>query len=134
MDTFNLQATQMSNTFFCTVDGDTIYQADTFGNRKAIGKTLDAYTELEQTTTEYYNKLVELGVIVPPKTPEEQNKELQDTLAQMTALMQSMQNEIKELKENGHQCSCEHSGENVSKRQYQSSSAGSAADDTGNKK
>lgn len=132
MDTFNLQATQYSNTFFCLVEGDTIYQADAFGNRKALGKIMDAYNELEQTTTEYYNKLVELGVIVPPKTPEEQNKELQDTLSSITAMMQSMQNEIKELKENGHQCSCADGSENVSKRKGGRSSAAGTADDPGN--
>lgn len=134
MDTFNLQATQYTNTFFCTVDGDTIYQSDAYGNRKAIGKTAEAYTELENTTTEYYNKLVELGVIVPPKTPEEQNKELQETLSQMAAVMQSMQNEIKELKENGHKCTCSDSIENVPKRKNNRSSSASTADDTGDGK
>ena len=38
-------------------------------NRQLIGKTLSAYSELEQTITEYYNKLVELGVIIPPSIP-----------------------------------------------------------------
>ena len=47
----------------CVVDGTDIYQTDYAGNRQLIGKTLSAYSELEQTTTEYYNKLVELGVI-----------------------------------------------------------------------
>lgn len=131
MDSFNFSAMGYSNSFFCMIDGDDIVQIDSMGNRKAIGKRLESYTDLEQTTTEYYNKLVELGVIVPPKTQEEQNKELQETLSNMAAMMQSMQNEIKELKEHGSQCSCEHSGENVSKRKNNRSSSAGATDDPG---
>lgn len=132
MDSFNFSAMGYSNSFFCMIDGDDIVQLDGIGNRKVIGKRLETYNELEQTTTEYYNKLVELGVIVPPKTQEEQTKELQDTLAQMASLMESMQNEIKELKENEHQCNCEHSSENVPKRKSGRSSTAGTADDTGN--
>lgn len=71
MDSFNFSAMQYSNTFFCVYDGDDIVQTDSVGNRKVIGKKLEAYEELEKTTTEYYNKLVELGVIVPPADMQE---------------------------------------------------------------
>ena len=47
------------------VDGTDIYQTDYAGNRQIIGKTLSTYNELEQTTTEYYNKLV-LDVALAP--------------------------------------------------------------------
>lgn len=55
-----------SNVMACVTDGTDIYQTDYAGNRQLIGKTIAAYTELEQTTAQYYDKLVELGVIVPP--------------------------------------------------------------------
>lgn len=131
-ESFAIQGFSGSNTILCFVDGDDIFQTDYTGSRVAIGKTAKAYKALEETTTEYYNKLVELGVIVPPKTPEEQTKELQETLSSMADMMKTMQNEIKELKQNGHQCTCEHGGENVSKRKNQRSSAEGATDDRNN--
>ena len=71
MDHFSFSGFSAANVMACVVDGTDIYQTDYAGNRQLIGKTVSAYTELEQTTTEYYNKLVELGVIVPPKSQEE---------------------------------------------------------------
>lgn len=133
MDTFNLQATRQTDTFFCGIDGDTIVQYDQYRGSRVIGKTLEAYNELEQTTTEYYNKLVELGVIVPPKTPEEQNKELQETLAKMSELMLSMQNEIKELKQNGFKRNSFNGGENLPECKPERRCSESATDDTGDK-
>lgn len=41
-----------------------------------IGVTLEVYQDLELTTTEYYNKLVELGVIEIPLTQEQINEKL----------------------------------------------------------
>ena len=70
-EAFAIQGYSTTNQLLCVVDGADIYQADYLGNRKLIGKTLAAFSELEATTTEYYNKLVELGVIIPPQEPEE---------------------------------------------------------------
>lgn len=96
-----------SNFFTCVVDGNDIYQTDYMGNRQLVGKTAAAYNELEQTTTEYYNKLVELGVIVPPKSQEQLMGEMQKTMADMTGIIAALSAEVKELKESGHkQCAC----------------------------
>ncbi len=133
MNSFNFASLQY-NSFLCYIDKDNnIVQADMNGNQQVIGKTVEAYNELEQTTTEYYNKLVEMGVIIPPKTPEEQNKELQDTLLKMTEMMSNMQKEIEVLKNDGYKCNSTNSNENVSKRKNIRSSSESTTDDTGDK-
>ena len=93
-ESFSIQGYTQNNSLLCVIDGEDIVQTDYLGNRKAVGKTLSAYKELEDTCEEYYNKLVELGVIVPPKTQEQVIEDLQKTVL---ALM----NEIKEMKSNG---------------------------------
>ena len=46
----------------CAIDGTDIWQVDYFCNRQqVIGKTAAAYTALEGTTQQYYDKLVELA-------------------------------------------------------------------------
>lgn len=117
MEQFALSGFSTSNMLACVVDGTDIYQTDYIGNRKLIGKTLSAYNELEQTTTEYYNKLVELGVIVPPKSQEELMAEMQKSMLQMSDIIAGLSNELKELKnrEPG-QCACS-CGEDVPQRE-----------------
>lgn len=96
-----------SNILTCVIDGADIYQADYMGNRQLIGKTAAAYNELEQTTTEYYNKLVELGVIVPPKSQEQLMGEMQKTMEDMTGIIAALSAEVKELKNReSKQCAC----------------------------
>jgi hypothetical protein len=74
----------------CFVDGENIVQQDYIGNRQIVGKTAAAYAELEQTAEEYYNKLVELGVIVPPKTPEDTMAEMQKNMDQLTNIIAAL--------------------------------------------
>lgn len=91
----------------CAVDGADIVQVDYMGNRRIIGKTQAAYEELEGTTTQYYEKLVELGVIVPEKTPEQMMSEMQGTMLEMSKIIASLSSEVKELREHGHEpCTC----------------------------
>lgn len=114
---------------FCVVDGTDIYQTDYMGNRQLIGKTMSAYNELEQTTSQYYDKLVELGVIVPPKSQEELMGEMQKTMADMTGIIAALSAEVKELKNREHgkcTCSC---GENVPERKPKRGSAKGTGDD-----
>ncbi len=126
MDQFSFSGFSASGLFPCVVDGTDIYQTDYAGNRQMIGKTLSTYNELEQTTTEYYNKLVELGVIVPPKSQEEIMAEMQKSMLEMSGIIASLSGEIKELKENGSkQCSCG-CGENVPQRKSKRSGGESA--------
>lgn len=101
----------------CVIDNGDIFQTDYFGNRQQlIGKTSSAYAELEATTQEYYDKLVELGVITPPKTQEELMGEMQSAMSDMAAVIKNLTDQVKELKENGPQATLSGSGENVSQR------------------
>lgn len=107
-EAFSIQGYSASGQIFCVVDGPDIYQTDYTGAKRLIGKTEVAYSELEQTTIEYYNKLVELGVIVPPMEPEQMMSQMQQSMLQMAEVVKSLSDEIKELKANGseHHCKC----------------------------
>ena len=111
------------------VDGADIYQTDYAGNRQLIGKTLAAYNELEQTTAQYYDKLVELGIIVPPKSQEELMAEMQKSMLEMSGIIAGLSNELKELKnrEPG-QCACG-GGADVSQRKSKRGGTESAGGD-----
>lgn len=59
-EAFSFHGFSATNQFFCVVNGDDILQVDYMtGQQKPIGKTNAAYSELEQTTTEYYNQLAD---------------------------------------------------------------------------
>lgn len=120
-----------SNICTCVIDGTDIYQTDYMGNRQQIGKTMSAYNELEQTTSQYYDKLVELKVIVPPKSQEELMGEMQKTMADMTGIIAALSAEVRELKEHGSkQCACG-SGEDVPERKSNRRSGKGAGSDQG---
>lgn len=94
------------------IEDDKICDKDLYGNKTVIGVTNKSYEDLNKITEEYYNKLVELGVIVPEKTPEqiqqEQNQLMQELLRQikdnnqqnlaLSAKIEEMNKEIEELK------------------------------------
>ena len=85
--------TTYPQTMTCIVDGTNIIQVDFYGNRQRIGVTQSAYDELEKISNEYYNKLVELKVITPPKTSEEIQQEQTQLMADMLKEMQNMKEE-----------------------------------------
>ena len=117
MEQFAIAGYSGSGCVMVAVDGSEIYQVDYFGNRQQlIGKTLPAYSELETTTQEYYDKLVELGVITPPKTQEQLMGEMQSAMSDMAAVIKNLTNQVKELKENGPQTDHGGSVENVPQR------------------
>lgn len=123
MDQFSFSGFSASNMLTCVVDGADIYQADYMGNRRLIGKTQAAYDELEGTTKQYYDKLVELGVIVPQKSPEQMMADMQGAMMDMLKTISALSDEVKELKSHGsEQCACR-SGKDVSQREPKSSSA-----------
>lgn len=131
-EAFSFHGFSATNQFFCVVNGDDILQVDYMtGQQKPIGKTNAAYSELEQTTTEYYNKLVELGVIVPPKDPQEVMAEMQKTMQSMAEIIQSLSSEVKELKQNGHQPDPDNGRKNVSRRKPERSDSAGEGSDTG---
>lgn len=99
-----------SNYYSVMIDtnGD-IYQINGYQKAGKIGidtrkeqEYIGTQSEMQETLDGYYNKLVELGVITPPKSPEEIAREAAEqqnaVMAQMLETMQSMQNEIATLK------------------------------------
>lgn len=126
-ESFAIQGFSASNQMLCMIEGSDIYQTDYMGNRKLLGKTSAAYAELEQTTAEYYDKLVELGVIVPPVEPEQMMAQMQQSMLQMSQIIKGLSDEVKELKKNGSEHHCKCSEQDVSKRKPTGSGGKSTA-------
>lgn len=76
LNSVNITATQVAKNYFSAyVENGFIYSYSVYGERQQVGVTNDAYTALQKTAQEaldkaekYYQRLVELGDIVPPKT------------------------------------------------------------------
>ena len=85
---------------YCTVEDGIIYEINPLytGQKQRVGVTDSVYNELKSISEEYYNKLVELGAIVPPKTPEQIQAETMQMMSSMLAEMKSMKQEMEELK------------------------------------
>ena len=85
---------------YCTVEDGIIYEINPLytGQKQRVGVTDSVYNELKGISEEYYNKLVELGAIVPPKTPEQIQAETMQMMSSMLAEMKSMKREMEELK------------------------------------
>jgi len=96
--------------FTAGIDTDgTIYEIGLDRRCKAVGIDLERATELsrdieqlKEITEDYYNKLVELGAIVPPKTAEEiareQAAEQAEINKELIATLREMRLELNELK------------------------------------
>ena len=88
--------------FLAYTDGKTIYQLQPVGfgqqQKVVVGVTQQTFDELKEMTDQYYNKLVELGVIKPPKTEEEKEREREERDKQNQQAMQDMITIIKDLK------------------------------------
>ena len=98
MEQFAIAGYSGSGCVMVAIDGSEIYQVDYFGNRQQlIGRTASAYAELEATTQEYYDKLVELGVITPPKTQEQLMSEMRSAMSDMAAVIKNLTDQVKEL-------------------------------------
>ena len=73
LNSVNITATQVAKNYFSAyVENDFIYSYSVYGERQQVGVTNDAYTALQKTAQEaldkaekYYQRLVELGDIVP---------------------------------------------------------------------
>lgn len=104
MEQFAIAGYSGSGCVMVAIDGSEIYQVDYWGNRQQlIGKTAAAYAELEATTQEYYDKLVELGVITPPKTQEQLMGEMQSAMSDMAAVIKNLTDQVEEMKQHGSQ-------------------------------
>ena len=88
--------------FLAYTDGKNIYQLQPLGmgqhHKVIVGVTQQTYDELQEMTDKYYNKLVELGIIKPPKTEEEKEREREERDKQQQQAMQDMLAIIKDLK------------------------------------
>lgn len=64
---------QQPQQFLAQLEGQNIYQLNGFGfgnsNRVQVGVSLQAYNELKAMCQQYYDKLVEVGVIQKKKRP-----------------------------------------------------------------
>ena len=85
---------------YCTVEDGIIYEINPLytGQKQRVGVTASVHNELKSISEEYYNKLVELGAIIPPKTPEQIQAETMQMMSSMLAEMKSMKREMEELK------------------------------------
>lgn len=93
---------QQPQQFLAQLEGTNIYQVNGFafggGNRAQVGVTLQAYNELKQMCQQYYDKLVEVGVIQKEKTPAEIQAEQTQMMANMLAVVKDLKAEVEALK------------------------------------
>lgn len=93
---------QQSQQFLAQLEGTNIYQVNGFafggGNRAQVGVTLQAYNELKQMCQQYYDKLVEVGIIQKEKTPAEIQAEQTQMIASMLDVVKDLKAEVEALK------------------------------------
>lgn len=88
--------------FVACVENGNIYQFNSYtGQKVLVGVTQQTFDELQTITDGYYQKLVDLGAIVPPKTQEQIIEEQQKAMQDMFSLIKDLKAEVEELK-NGH--------------------------------
>lgn len=80
------------------IENDDILNIDFYGNKNKVGVTTKKYEELSNICDKYYNKLVELGAITPPKTQEQIIQEQTQLMHEMINQMAHMKQEIEVLK------------------------------------
>lgn len=89
-----------NNILTCSIDGNNIFQTDYMGNRIGVlGVSANAYNELKKICDQYYNKLVELGVLQKEKTPQEIAEEQREFMSEMMAQMKSLKEELNNIKD-----------------------------------
>lgn len=83
------------NTVICTIEGGNIIQVGGYGQPpKKIGITNEAEKEIKELLSQYNDKLVELGVIKKPKTPEELQAETNNILLKLSERLDKMEDFI----------------------------------------
>lgn len=94
----------------CIVENNNIFKLE-YGQKECVGVTVIAYKELENSleeaivkaeeyknkAEEYRKKLVELGVIQVPKTPEEIQAEILNGLNNLTNFVQKLNSRLEVL-------------------------------------
>ena len=92
MQNFDYERFSLNSYLTCYIEDGVIFSVDYQGNKKQIGVDNATIEEAISKAEEYHDKLVELGVITKPKTQEEINAELLETI-------KALQSEIKTIKE-----------------------------------
>jgi DNA-binding transcriptional regulator YhcF (GntR family) len=88
--------------FVALVENGTIYQVNSFtGQRIQVGVVQQVFDELKGIADEYYQKLVDAGIIKEPKTNEQIIAEQQEMMAEMMKAITKLTKKVEEL-EDGH--------------------------------
>ena len=98
---FEQKSIKATSSGYCVVEDGIIYEVNPIysGQRQRIGVTDVRYNELKAISDEYYKKLVDLGAIVPPKSPEELQKETMQMMSGMLAEIRAMKAEMEVLRD-----------------------------------
>lgn len=84
--------------FVALVENGTIYQVNSFtGQKIQVGVVQQVFDELKGIADEYYQKLVDAGIIKEPKTNEQIIAEQQEAMAKQEAMMAEMMKAINKL-------------------------------------
>lgn len=95
----------------CIIDGNNIFEVDYTGNKKCVGVIAQVYKDLEdnletaiikaeeykEKANGYEKKLVELGVIQLPKTPEEIQQEILNGIEKLTNFAMNLDKRLEVL-------------------------------------
>lgn len=84
-----------------------------------VGVTIDEYNKAIKTAKDFENVLYEKGILERPKTPEQINQELQETIKQQQAALSSMMQAISDM------------GEKISKLEVRDDRQSNGSVDTG---
>lgn len=97
---FEQKSFKTTATGYCLVEDGIIYEINPIygGQRQRVGVTDAKFQELKNISDEYYKKLVELGAITPPKSPEELQAETMQLMAGMFSEIKSLKGEMEALK------------------------------------
>jgi len=99
--------TTLNGQFVALVENGVIYQLQPFTGQKAVvGVVQSEYDELQKITEDYYKKLVEAGIIIEPKTPEQIIAEQQEAMAKMLEAINNLNKKVEDL-ENGRNANSE---------------------------
>lgn len=86
----SLQYNQSNQSFIGFIQNGKIFNS--YGQQ--LGYITDEYNKAVETAKGFQQKLFDAGILTKPKTPEEINQELQNTLKQTQSMMLEMSNTI----------------------------------------
>lgn len=86
---------QNNQNFICFIQNGKIYNY----SGQQVGVTTEEYNKAIDTAKGFQQKLIDAGILIKPKTAEEINQELQETLKQTQTMMLEMSNTIVSLNE-----------------------------------